>query len=59
MILPKGGNMGLQDRDYWKERYDENLNARRSTQEASSIVFCKSIENSNLEKLVTADTFRN
>lgn len=21
--------MGLQDRDYWKERYDENLNARR------------------------------
>lgn len=21
--------MGIQDRDYWKERYDENLNARR------------------------------
>lgn len=25
--------MGLQDRDYWKERYDENLNARRNTQD--------------------------
>lgn len=27
--------MGIQDRDYWRERYDENLNARRDPRDNS------------------------
>lgn len=50
MISPKGGHMGIQDRDYWKERYDDKLNTRRDPRDNPFV--SQSSEMSFLAKLI-------